>query len=95
MKAGDKLDVVVLRPGLLFGGDGSIFRMLLKPLFEAAKKKSQEVEILGHADQDFSLVHRDDLAEAGVKVVEKVRFRLKRTSDLWLMHAHRWSCWRS
>lgn len=81
LKAGDKLDVVVVRPGVLFGGDGSIFRMLLKPLFEAAEKKSQQVEILGHADQDIPLVHRDDLAEAGVKVVEKVRFPLKQSRD--------------
>lgn len=70
--AGDVLDAVVVRPSMLFGGQGSLFPLLLAGLFKGAKLGAASVEIVGKKPGDLALVHKDDMAEFNLKLVEKV-----------------------
>ncbi|KAK6354697.1 hypothetical protein TWF696_003836 [Orbilia brochopaga] len=69
----DVLDVIVLRPGMVFGGSGSLFAIWWKPLVEALKanKTSEPVTIVGNPNAVLALVHKDDNAEAVLNAVEK------------------------
>lgn len=69
----DVLDAVVVRPGMVFGGQGSLFSILLGGLFKSAQAGEGSVEIVGKK-ADLPLVHKDDVAEFGLKLVEKVCF---------------------
>lgn len=69
----DVLDAVVVRPGTVFGGQGSLFSILLGGLFKSAQAGEGSVEIVGKK-ADLALVHKDDVAEFGLKLVEKVCF---------------------
>jgi len=54
---------IVLRPGCLYGGAGS----LTGPWFEAARGP---VEVVGDGNARWAMVHRDDLGDAYVKAAE-------------------------
>jgi nucleoside-diphosphate-sugar epimerase len=74
------LDVVIIRPGDVFGGVSPDFSMWFDPLIKAIATKSQEsapeatsmqVLIMGKRDALLATVHRDDLAEAYRLIIEK------------------------
>ncbi|KAF3927694.1 hypothetical protein ABW21_db0204147 [Orbilia brochopaga] len=69
----DVLDVMIIRPGMVFGGSGSLFAIWWKPLVEALKanKTSEPVTLVGNANATIALVHKDDNAEAVLNAVEK------------------------
>lgn len=72
----ERLDVVILRPSLLLGGSGSLIWGWLKPVVEAKEKGEKEVVVVGQAvgsEGECGFVHKEDLADLGVRVVEKVR----------------------
>jgi len=67
----DILDVTIVRPALLYGGDGSIWKMWLEPIRQAAIGNGGEAAIFGDPASAVLLVHKDDLADLYVKVVEQ------------------------
>ena len=68
----DLLDVAVIRPGLVYGGTGSIWSSAFGPLAQAVAKKDASVSIPYSDDVMFNLVHVEDTAEAFRLAVEKV-----------------------
>ncbi|KAI9886810.1 MAG: translocation protein S66 [Watsoniomyces obsoletus] len=68
----DVLDVGVLRPSLMYGKTSSVWAMLLAPILEAVQKKENSVEVLFDPGCMQPLAHVEDVAEAYVKMVEKV-----------------------
>jgi len=78
MESREHLDVVILRPAVLFGGSGSLVGMWWGPIVGAAAKKHSNsnavAEVHGKPDLWLSFVHKDDLAQAAVSSVEKVRY---------------------
>jgi nucleoside-diphosphate-sugar epimerase len=63
--AGGTLRTLVLRPGCVYGGSGS-----LTAAWFASAAKSGAAEIVGEGAQRWAMVHRDDLADAYVRAVE-------------------------
>lgn len=67
------LDVMILRPALLYGGEGELWARLFRPVFEAIGDESNSiVPIPLDADCRPGFVHVDDAAKAFVKAVEKL-----------------------
>jgi nucleoside-diphosphate-sugar epimerase len=68
------LNGVVLRAGLLFGGAGSfIGQIWWSPIQQAIANGDKTVELAARPDSVLGLVHKDDVGQAFVKTVEKVR----------------------
>lgn len=61
-----EVKVVVLRPGLVYGGSRGIFGGMFA---EAHERKT--VHYPGSGGQRWSLIHRDDLAEAYLRAIER------------------------
>ncbi|KAJ5156968.1 uncharacterized protein N7482_008068 [Penicillium canariense] len=72
LQATGSLDVMILRPALLYGREGTIWSAYITPLFEAANEALQAVEIPLDAHSRPGLIHVDDTASAFVKAIEKV-----------------------
>lgn len=71
--AASVLDVMILRPALIYGREGTIWASFIMPVLDAARKGSQApVEIPLDADSRPGLIHVDDAARGFVKAVEKV-----------------------
>jgi nucleoside-diphosphate-sugar epimerase len=68
----DVIDVVIIRPALLYGGNGTIWNIFLDPIFNATKTGAKTVEAFGTPTTPITLVHKDDLADVYVRVVERV-----------------------
>jgi nucleoside-diphosphate-sugar epimerase len=68
----DVLDVAIVRPAGLYGGDGSIWKLWLEPIRNAAANNTS-VSIFGNPAVRVVVVHKDDLADLYVKLVEQVR----------------------
>ncbi|KAJ6261455.1 hypothetical protein Dda_4125 [Drechslerella dactyloides] len=73
LESRDVIDVLIVRPGMVFGGHGSLFGVFWKPLVEALKanKTSEPVTLVGRPNATMTLVHKDDAAEAILNAVEK------------------------
>lgn len=67
----DVLDAVVIRPTMVYGGSGSLLSMVLAPIAAAVKGGASEVKVLGRK-VEFPVIHKDDVADFTLKVVEKV-----------------------
>ena len=67
----DVLDAVVIRPTMVYGGSGSLLSMILAPIAAAVKRGASEAKVLGRRIE-FSVIHKDDVADFTLKVVEKV-----------------------
>lgn len=72
LQAMDVLDVMILRPALIYGRESTIWAPYLIPVREAAKKRSETVEIPLLAHSRPGLIHVDDTAKAFVRAIEKV-----------------------
>lgn len=74
LQKADVLDVMILRPALIYGREGTIWSPFIMPVLEAARSWSRStVEIALDADSKPGLIHVDDAASAFVKAVEKVQ----------------------
>ena len=67
----DVLDTVVIRPTMVYGGSGSLLSMVLAPIAAAVKRGASEAKVLGRRFE-FAAIHKDDVADFTLKVVEKV-----------------------
>ncbi|CEJ53978.1 hypothetical protein PMG11_00309 [Penicillium brasilianum] len=72
LRAKDVLDVMVLRPALIYGRESTIWASYITPVLEAATKTTKTVEIPLDADSRPGLIHVDDTAKAFVQAIEKV-----------------------
>lgn len=72
LEARNVLDIAIVRPALLYGGDGSLLKMWLEPVRQAAAAKGV-ASIVGDPSSPVTLVHKDDLADLYVRLVEQVR----------------------
>ncbi|KAJ5363771.1 uncharacterized protein N7496_009484 [Penicillium cataractarum] len=68
----DVLDIMILRPALIYGRESTIWASYITPVLEAAKKGSKAVEIPLDSDSRPGLIHVDDTAKAFVQAIEKV-----------------------
>lgn len=66
------LDVVIMRPALVYGGAGSIWTILFQPLLEATKVEADTVSVKAEPDSMPGLIHVDDVASAFQAAVEKL-----------------------
>ncbi len=66
------VDILILRPVLLYGGSASLFDLWFKPLAQAAKSQSPTLSLGANPLSLVGLVHKEDLAEAVKLFVEKV-----------------------
>ncbi|CUS07827.1 unnamed protein product [Tuber aestivum] len=73
LSSSDVLDAVVIRPAMLYGGSGSIFSKLIAPITAAVKEGASEVKVLGRKFE-LAVIHKDDLADFTVRVVEKISY---------------------
>jgi nucleoside-diphosphate-sugar epimerase len=76
LSARDIMDVLILRPGLVFGGSGSLFGYLWGIIVDTMKRNATTVKIPGTRDIMLGLVHKEDAAEAFRLFVEKVFIRI-------------------
>ncbi|KAG8998307.1 hypothetical protein FRB93_013782 [Tulasnella sp. JGI-2019a] len=72
MVAHDVLDVVVVRPSILYGGNGTICSVWLDPIYKAAKENAATVSIPGSPTFSIALVHKEDLGNLYIKVVDNL-----------------------
>ncbi|KAJ6144160.1 hypothetical protein N7470_008055 [Penicillium chermesinum] len=73
LQASDSLDVMIVRPSLVYGREGAIWSSFFTPVLEAAKSGFEgSVEILLEEDSKPGLVHVDDVASGFVKAIEKL-----------------------
>jgi len=63
-----EMQVVVLRPAIVYGGSGGILGTLFTELHE-----QHTVHYPGSGTQFWSMIHRDDLAEAYLRALERTR----------------------
>lgn len=66
----DCLDVLVLRPGLVYGRSGSPWAALFQPILNAVKNNRDEVILDFDATTMLPLIHVDDVAQGVSKAVE-------------------------
>jgi nucleoside-diphosphate-sugar epimerase len=71
LRAKDVLDVVIVRPGLIYGRSSAIWKSFFDPVVEAAKARHPSVEIPLEAGLP-NLVHVDDTADGLHRAVDKL-----------------------
>lgn len=72
LNASNLLDIMILRPALIYGRGSTIWAPYITPVLEAAKKGSKTVEIPLDPHSRPGLIHVDDTAKAFVRAIEKV-----------------------
>jgi len=73
LAASDVLDVAVIRPALIYGGESTIWTPFILPLLRASQGgSSNNVQIPLSADSRPGLVHVDDVATGFQKALEKL-----------------------
>jgi nucleoside-diphosphate-sugar epimerase len=72
LAASEILDVVVMRPALVYGGASSIWTGLFSPLLEAAKAGASTVSVKAEPNSMPSLIHVDDVASGLHAAVDKL-----------------------
>ncbi|KAL1411505.1 hypothetical protein Q8F55_002466 [Vanrija albida] len=67
----DKVNGIVIRPGVLYGRSGATLEpFLLAPAYDAGRAGA-EFETIGFAETRLSLIHQDDLADLFLRVAER------------------------
>lgn len=69
----DVLDVLIIRPGLLYGGNGTLWSVYFDPIIKAVEDGAASVVSPGDPLTALPLVHKDELADLYGKAVDKVR----------------------
>lgn len=73
LKAEESLNVMIIRPALIYGREGSIWSSFFTPVLEAAKRGHEgPIEVPLDEDSKPGLIHVDDVAAAFAKGVEKL-----------------------
>lgn len=72
LKCEDVLDEVVVRPGIVFGAGDGLLKEILWPLVQGKREAHGSVQVLARENMEYAMVHREDLADFVVKLVEKV-----------------------
>lgn len=72
LQADDVLDVMVVRPGLIYGRSSAIWTSLFEPIYAAAQGGKESVDVAAEIDSGPALVHVDDVAEGFRCAVEKL-----------------------
>lgn len=74
LQSADILDVMILRPALIYGRESTIWSSFIMPVYHAAQDESDTttVEIPLEADSRPGLIHVDDTASAFTKAIEKL-----------------------
>ncbi|KAG8872390.1 hypothetical protein FRB97_007701 [Tulasnella sp. 331] len=72
LAAHDVLDVVIVRPSILYGGNGTICKLWLDAIYMAAKENAPTATIVGTPTTRVTLIHKDDLADLFVKIVDQL-----------------------
>ncbi|KAJ4026360.1 hypothetical protein NW752_001300 [Fusarium irregulare] len=73
LAASDVLDVAVIRPALIYGGESTIWTPFILPLLQASRGGSPDnVQIPLSVDSRPGLVHVDDVATGFQKAIEKL-----------------------
>lgn len=68
----DVLDVSIIRPAILYGGDGTIFKSWLEPVRQASVAGQSTASVYGEPTSPLTVVHKDDLADVYVRLVDQV-----------------------
>lgn len=68
----DVLDVSIIRPAILYGGDGTIFKSWLEPVRQASVAGESTASVYGEPTSPLTVVHKDDLADVYVRLVDQV-----------------------
>lgn len=66
------LDVIIVRPALLYGRSHAIWTSFFKPVVEAAKSNSSSVQVPLEADSRPALIHVDDVASGLHAAIEHI-----------------------
>ncbi|KAF5687898.1 hypothetical protein FDENT_5188 [Fusarium denticulatum] len=73
LAASDVLDVAVLRPALIYGGESTIWTAFILPLLQASRDESlNTIQIPLSVDSRPGLVHVSDVATGFQKAIEKL-----------------------
>jgi nucleoside-diphosphate-sugar epimerase len=72
LASSDVLDVVIVRPALVYGGPGAIWDSFFRQLLEGALARAVTVEVPAELDSRPALVHVDDVARGLHAAVEKL-----------------------
>ncbi|EWG47647.1 hypothetical protein FVEG_07706 [Fusarium verticillioides 7600] len=73
LAASDILDVAILRPALIYGGESTIWTAFILPLLQASRDKSLDaIKIPLSVDSRPGLVHVNDVATGFQKAIEKL-----------------------
>ncbi|KAK0103006.1 hypothetical protein ONS96_005619 [Cadophora gregata f. sp. sojae] len=72
LASSDILDVMVVRPALVYGRSSAIWTSLLEPIHAAAKSGSKTVSVAAELDSRPALVHVDDVASGFHAAIDKL-----------------------
>jgi nucleoside-diphosphate-sugar epimerase len=72
LAASDVLDVMVVRPALVYGRSNAIWTPLLQPIYSAAQSGASSATVAAEADSRPGLVHVDDVGSGLQCAVEKL-----------------------
>ncbi|KAG4419085.1 hypothetical protein IFR04_007777 [Cadophora malorum] len=72
LAASDILDVMVVRPALVYGRSSAIWTSLFQPILDAAKAGSQTVSVAAELESRPALVHVDDVATGFHAAIDKL-----------------------
>jgi len=72
LAAGDVLDVMVIRPVLIYGRSSAIWSSLFEPLYSAAQSGANSVSVPADIDSRPGLVHIDDVATGFHCAIDKL-----------------------
>lgn len=77
LASSDVLDVIILRPTLVYGGAAPLWSDFLLPIFSALCNRSPAVEFPCGGDTIIGLVHVSDVAEAVRLAIDKLQLLVK------------------
>ncbi|KAG9076694.1 hypothetical protein FRC06_009361 [Ceratobasidium sp. 370] len=72
LKTQDVLDVVIVRPGLVYGGTSWVFTPVFQPILNAVQSGATTAQVPLYEDATPSLVHVDDTASGLHAAVDKL-----------------------
>lgn len=72
LASSDVLDVMVVRPALVYGRSHAIWNLFFGPIYTASRDGSNSVSLAGEPDSRPGLVHVDDVASGLHAAIEKL-----------------------